>query len=130
MRDSHSMSASGASRSISSRTSANAGSRGSRPATFWHSRGRGFPFTRDLGALLKARQVEHDRLKKAGHLCPFVFFREVADGRGDERKPYRIRSFTKAWSRPVVRLGALAGSRTTCSAPPSALWFAPAFRNG
>ena len=59
--------------------------------------GRVFPFTTDLRALLKAREAERDRLKKAGHLCPFVFFREVADGRGGEKKPRRIRSFTKAW---------------------------------
>jgi integrase len=39
---------------------------------------------------------EHERLKKAGHICPFVFFREVAEGRGGEIKPHRIISFTKA----------------------------------
>jgi integrase len=59
--------------------------------------GRVFPFTADLRALLKARKAERDRLKKAGHLCPYVFFREVADGRGGEKKPRRIRGFTKAW---------------------------------
>lgn len=59
--------------------------------------GRVFPFTADLRALLKAREGERDRMKKAGQLCPFVFFREVADGRGGEKKPRRIRSFTKAW---------------------------------
>src|SRR5262245_48144771 len=59
--------------------------------------GRVFPFTADLRALLKAREADRDRLKKAGHLCPFVFFREVAEGRGGDKKPGRIRSFTKTW---------------------------------
>ena len=35
--------------------------------------------TDDLRALLAGQHVEHERVKKAGHICPFVFFREVAD---------------------------------------------------
>ena len=34
--------------------------------------------------------------RKPGTLCR-VFFREVADGRGREKKPRPIRSFTKSW---------------------------------
>ena len=45
--------------------------------------GRVFPLTADLRALLKAREAERDRLKKAGHPCPFVFFREIADHKND-----------------------------------------------
>jgi integrase len=56
-----------------------------------------FPLTEDLRGLLQAREVERDRLKKAGRLCPFVFFREVADERGGEKKPREICSFTKVW---------------------------------
>ncbi len=33
---------------------------------------------------------------KAGHICPYVFFREVADGRGGEKKPKPITSLNKA----------------------------------
>ncbi len=64
--------------------------------------GRVFPITDDLRTLLKAREVEQDRLKKAGHVCPFVFFREVADERGGEKKPRRIVAFTKGWKRATI----------------------------
>lgn len=59
--------------------------------------GRTFPFTSELRTLLQAQQVEQERLKKAGHIFPNVFFREVAEGRGGEKKPRRITSFGKAW---------------------------------
>lgn len=59
--------------------------------------GRVFPFTADLRAVLKAQHAEHERLKKAGHICRFVFFREIADGRGGEKKPQPIVSLNKAW---------------------------------
>ena len=59
--------------------------------------GRVFPMTADLRAVLKGRQVEHDRLKKVGIIVPQVFFREVAEERGGEKKPRAIVSFTKAW---------------------------------
>jgi hypothetical protein len=51
----------------------------------------------DLRSLLEARHVEHERLKKAAHIVPQVFFREVAEGRGGEKKPHHIVSFAKAW---------------------------------
>jgi integrase len=59
--------------------------------------GRVFPMTTDLRTVLKAQLVEHERLKKGGHICRFVFFREVAEERGGEKKPQRIISFNKAW---------------------------------
>jgi integrase len=40
--------------------------------------GRVFPMTNDLPTCLQAEHAEHERLKTAGHLFPFVFFREVA----------------------------------------------------
>lgn len=36
--------------------------------------GRVFPMTADLRTLLQAQHVEHERLKKAGHIVPYVFF--------------------------------------------------------
>jgi integrase len=48
-------------------------------------------------ALFQAQQAEHDRMRRAGHLCPYVFFREVAEGRNGPKKPQRIVSFGKAW---------------------------------
>lgn len=59
--------------------------------------GRVFPFTRELRTVMEAQWAEHERLQKAGHICPYVFFREVAEGRGGELKPHRIVAFTKNW---------------------------------
>lgn len=59
--------------------------------------GRVFPFTAKLRLLMREQKAEHDRLKKAGHICPYVFFREVADGRGGPKKPQEILSLTKGW---------------------------------
>ncbi|HXG90327.1 MAG TPA: tyrosine-type recombinase/integrase [Vicinamibacterales bacterium] len=59
--------------------------------------GRVFPMTAGLRTLLQSQRTEHDRLKKAGHIEPSVFFRMVAQGRGGEKKPRPIVSFTKAW---------------------------------
>jgi integrase len=44
-------------------------------------------------------------LNKAGHIVPFVFVREVAEGRGGEKKPQRIISFAKAWKTACRRAG-------------------------
>lgn len=67
--------------------------------------GRTFPMTADLRRLLKAQEAEHDRLKKAGHIVPYVFFRLVAEGRGGETKPHRIVSFGKAWKTATRKAG-------------------------
>jgi integrase len=59
--------------------------------------GRVFPLTAELRTLLTAQHAHHERLKKAGHIFPQVFFREVAEGRGGDKKPQPIVSFGKAW---------------------------------
>jgi integrase len=59
--------------------------------------GRVFPFTDSLRDVLEAQHVEHERLKKAGQICPLVFWRMLADHRGGEKKPTAITSFTVAW---------------------------------
>lgn len=53
--------------------------------------------TVELRTVLEARQAEHDRVNKTGHIVPQVFFREVADGRGGDKKAYPIISLKKAW---------------------------------
>lgn len=63
------------------------------PETTKNRDGRVFPMTDDLRALLKARQVEHQRLKLAGQLVPWVFFRMVSKGRRGPKEPRRIRAF-------------------------------------
>lgn len=67
--------------------------------------GRVFPFTKDLRRLLEAQKVEHDRLKKTGHICPNVFFREVAERRGGKKRPQRIISFNKACVSATIGVG-------------------------
>lgn len=62
-----------------------------------NSDGRVFPLTDDLLAVLRERVAERDRLRKAGHIVPWVFFREVAEGRGGPKTPRPITTFGKAW---------------------------------
>jgi integrase len=45
------------------------------PGTTKNAEGRTFPFTAALETLLKGQLVEHERLKKAGHIVPLVFHR-------------------------------------------------------
>ena len=59
--------------------------------------GRVFPMTAALRTVLKAQHVEHERLKKAEMIEPWVFFRIVAEGRGGEKKPRPIKTYDKAW---------------------------------
>jgi hypothetical protein len=39
-------------------------------------------FTAALHTLLESQRAEHKKLKRAGHICPNVFWRMVADERG------------------------------------------------
>jgi integrase len=61
--------------------------------------GRVFPFTAGLRALLRARNAEREKLKKAGVIVPWVFWRMVAEGRGGEKKPRQIVAFGKSWTK-------------------------------
>ncbi len=67
--------------------------------------GRVFPMTADLRTILETQHVEHERLKKAGHLIPYVFVRMVAKGRGGQKLPRPIISFNKAWKTACVAAG-------------------------
>lgn len=60
------------------------------PGTTKNDDGRTFPMTARLRAVLQVQHTERERLKKAGHIFPLVFFREV-------EKPQAIKSFSKAW---------------------------------
>jgi integrase len=60
-------------------------------------KGRVFRMTEALRVLLKAQDAERDRLKKLGHIIPWVFWRTVAEKRGGDKKPRRIISYDKAW---------------------------------
>jgi integrase len=75
------------------------------PGTTKNRAGRVFPMTDDLRALLEARQAESLRLKKAGQIVPWVFFRLIAQERGGPKQPVRITSFTKAWKRACLAAG-------------------------
>jgi integrase len=59
-----------------------------------------------LTAELKAMLEEQDRRRRAtGHIIPWVFFRMVAQGRGGEKKPEPITTFTKAWQAACIAAG-------------------------
>ena len=75
------------------------------PGTTKNSDGRVFPMTVDLRRVLRAQHAEHERLKAAGKICPHVFFRLVARGRGGERFPKPISAFGKAWKNACIAAG-------------------------
>ena len=76
------------------------------PHTTKNHAGRVFPMTDDLRALLKAQRTRADRLTRAcGRIVPWVFFREVAKGRGGPKHLKPITSFTKAWKAAVTAAG-------------------------
>ena len=66
---------------------------------------RVFPFTSELRTLLKERDAERKRLKKAGQIVSVVFFRLVAKGRGGPKEPRAIKAFKKAWELACKRAG-------------------------
>lgn len=65
------------------------------PGTTKNDDGRVFPMTTEIRRLLEAQHVEHERLKKAGEICPSVFLRGS--------KP--IKSYGKAWQVAVRKAG-------------------------
>jgi integrase len=67
--------------------------------------GRVFPLTDDLRALLEAQFEAHQRLKAQGEICPWVFFRMVAEARGGAKHLTRIVSFNKAWDLACLAAG-------------------------
>jgi integrase len=70
-----------------------------------NGKGRVFPMTTELRALLQTQRAEHTEVQKAGHITPFVFFRLVAKGRGGDKHPRRITAFGKAWKAACVAAG-------------------------
>ena len=81
---------------------------------------RVFPMTDDLRALLERRSAQHQELKRAGHIVPFVFVRMIAEGRGGALRPHRVVSLTKRGRQRVVPQAVQVGFHTTSVARPSA----------
>jgi len=75
------------------------------PHTTKNDEGRVFYMNDDLRALLKERREEHERLKKAGQIEPWVFWRMVADKRGGKKQPKRVKAFGKAWTNATQAAG-------------------------
>ncbi len=75
------------------------------PGSTKNREGRIFPLTDDLRALLEAQLAEHDKLKKSGHVEPWVFFRMVAQKRRGPKLPKPIRAFTGAWKAACIAAG-------------------------
>jgi integrase len=54
---------------------------------------------------LEVQNQDHQRMMLAGEICPFVFVRMVADGRGGNKHPRRIVSLNKAWAAACIAAG-------------------------
>ena len=68
--------------------------------------GRVFKMTTELRTLLDTQKAERDRVaKESGLICPWVFFRMLAESRGGEKKPRRIISLNKAWASACITAG-------------------------
>ncbi len=68
------------------------------PGTTKNDEGRVFPFTTELRELLEQQDAERDRLNRAGHIVPWVFFRMIGTRRERKTKePQPIGSFRKQW---------------------------------
>ncbi len=67
--------------------------------------GRVFHMTTELRKLLKGRHVDHEVLKKAGQVEPWVFWRMVAERRGAAKKPKPIVRFNKVWKSACLAAG-------------------------
>src|SRR6185503_4246106 len=75
------------------------------PGTTKNGEGRDFPFTDDLRAVLEERDRERERLNKAGHIVPWVFFRVIKNGRDGKNQPVAIQSFNKVWKKACRAAG-------------------------
>jgi integrase len=58
-----------------------------------------------LRTVLEAQQRAHEKLKKAGHITPLVFWRMTAESRGGVNKPQAIVSLNKAWRKACREAG-------------------------
>jgi integrase len=67
------------------------------PHTTKNGEGRVFPMTEGLRELLLERQADADRVRRAGHVIPQVFWREVANGRRGPKKPVPITSLLQSF---------------------------------
>ena len=76
-----------------------------RKGTTKNKEGRVFPFTDELRTMFEAQLSLHRKLKRQGHLCPHVFFRMVAKGRGGKKTPRPVVAFTKAWRAACIAAG-------------------------
>ncbi|NOT26099.1 MAG: site-specific integrase [Acidobacteria bacterium] len=75
------------------------------PGTTKNREGRVFKMTTQLRSLLEVQRDERDRLKKLGKICPYVFFRMVADKRRGDKSPRKILSLNKAWANACIAAG-------------------------
>jgi integrase len=68
------------------------------PGTTKNSEGRVFPITDAMRTILDTQREASKQLKRAGTICPWVFFRMVAEGRGGPKTPVPILSITHSWN--------------------------------
>ena len=75
------------------------------PGTTKNGESRVFPMTTHLRRLLEKQHTEHEALKKAGQIEPWMFWRMVAEGRGGPKKPQPIMAFGKSWQGACLAAG-------------------------
>jgi integrase len=68
------------------------------PGTTKNDEGRIFPMSDELHLVLVEQRRAHDALAATGVICPWVFFRMVANGRRGPQTPKPIKRFNKAWA--------------------------------
>jgi len=75
------------------------------PGTTKNDEGRVFRLTTELRDLLIGQQQARDQLAARGLICPWVFVRLVAKGRGGTKYPKPIKRFNKAWKAACTLAG-------------------------
>jgi integrase len=61
--------------------------------------------TAELRTFLEQQHQRHLHWKKQGTIEPWVFFKEVADERGGDKKPQPITRFEKTWRKACLAAG-------------------------
>ena len=88
-----------------------------------------FPLTAALRQLLETPHAEHERLKKAGRIVPWVFWRMVARAVAVRSTRSRSSGLRRRGAPRAGRPAALAVFPTIFGVPASAIWSAPASPN-
>jgi integrase len=88
------------------------------PDTTKNRDGRVFPMTADLRAVFARRQARREAMIAIGHICPCVFFREVAPGRRGLSPQHRAYATIAVTPKPIKRFNKQWTTATTAAGCP------------